>query len=394
MKIAAIILALIGLLSSFAVIGIMPSLAGFVLSMKWFIEKKSVNSARSLAISFVGVLLPLIMYFNSFGLSLPYKKQAELSFLSQIIYDNYTNLGFDMEWMIRKDKTEHFDGNYEAEDIIEQVNANDNNETMKNKNKDDQIFYVNGIAQQAEPAQKKEDVDKNEKSSLDDKYALDIFEKIEDEVDTHGHKPVSKNVGASDDDMECYGGLPVGTLLIAQYFREDNHNCNPILVLQNKSGKLCRYECKFIARDDDGNELALSEKTVEVVQNDAKFVFEGRFDKKGLKGKLPSMYEFSVTRRDPYEKDRLDDIAVYSKTEGNSVFLAAENVCDKKIKVDAFVLFFDGNELVDCIWLIPGSDSNVYVEPGSVGTVTGDAYYRFDRIETYYTAYEAVDEPK
>lgn len=103
------------------------------------------------------------------------------------------------------------------------------------------------------------------------------------------------------------------------------------------------------------------------------------------------MYEFSVTKRTPYEKDRLDDVAVYSKIEGNSVFLAAENTCDKNVKVDAFVLFFDGDELVDCIWLIPGSNSNVYVEPKSIGIITGDAYYKFDRIETYYTAYEAVE---
>ena len=221
---------------------------------------------------------------------------------------------------------------------------------------------------------------------------MDFIDIVDDEMHSHEHKPVSTEIGASDDDMSCYGGLPLGTLLIARYFREDDHNCNPVLVLQNKSGDLCRYECKFTARDGAGNQLAVSEKTVEVVQNDAKFVFEGRFDKNELQGKLPTMYEFSITRRKPYEKDRLDDIAVYSKTEGNSVFLAAENTCDKKVKVDAFVLFFDGNELVDCIWMIPQNNGLVSIEPGSAASIKGDAYYRFDRIETYYTAYEAVGE--
>ncbi len=381
MKIAAIILALVGLLTSFAAVGIIPSIAGFVLSLKWFLQKKSINSTRALAISSVGVLLPVIMYINSFGFSFPYEKRAGLSFLPQIIYDNYTNLGFNMEWMVKNEaqvqRFEAAEGEEQETIGIEDKSGIDGKVKNGINKTDNNDMDVSG---------------KNDRNSgLDDKYTLDIFEKMEDETGTYKHKPASSEVGASDDDMEFYGGLPVGTLLIAQYFREDNHNSNPVLVLQNKSGKLCRYECMFIARDEAGTQLAVSEKTVEVVQSDAKFVFEGRFDKKELKGKKPAMYEFSVTKRTPYEKDRLDDVAVYSKIEGNSVFLAAENTCDKNVKVDAFVLFFDGDELVDCIWLIPGSNSNVYVEPKSIGTITGDAYYKFDRIETYYTAYEAVE---
>ena len=391
MKIAAIIFALVGLLTSFAAVGIIPSIAGFVLSLKWFLQKKSINSTRALAISSVGVLLPVIMYINSFGFSFPYEKRAGLSYLPQIIYDNYTNLGLNMEWMVK---------NEAQVQGLEEVKGAGQEDIDENGIKGAEKIDIDDEGRNGINRTDKNDTDiantmggnkTDKKSGLDGKYSLDIFEKIEDVVDNYKHKPASSEVGASDDDMEFYGGLPVGTLLIAQYFREDDHNSNPVLVLQNKSGKLCRYECMFIARDEAGTQLAVSEKTVEVVQNDAKFVFEGRFDKKELKGKKPAMYEFSVTKRTPYEKDRLDDVAVYSKIEGNSVFLAAENTCDKNVKVDAFVLFFDGDELVDCIWLIPGSNSNVYVEPKSIGTITGDAYYKFDRIETYYTAYEAVE---
>jgi hypothetical protein len=407
MKIAAIILALVGLLTSFAAVGIIPSIAGFVLSLKWFLQKKSINSTRALAISSVGVLLPVIMYINSFGFSFPYEKRAGLSFLPQIIYDNYTNLGLNMEWMVKNEAQGLEEVKGAGQEDIDENGINGevraDNGSMNGAEKidiDDE--GRNGINRTDKKANTmggnktdNNDMDgtgkTDKKSGLDGKYSLDIFEKIEDVVDNYKHKPASSEVGASDDDMEFYGGLPVGTLLIAQYFREDDHNSNPVLVLQNKSGKLCRYECMFIARDEAGTQLAVSEKTVEVVQSDAKFVFEGRFDKKELKGKTPAMYEFSVTKRTPYEKDRLDDVAVYSKIEGNSVFLAAENTCDKNVKVDAFVLFFDGDELVDCIWLIPGSNSNVYVEPKSIGTITGDAYYKFDRIETYYTAYEAIE---
>ena len=159
--------------------------------------------------------------------------------------------------------------------------------------------------------------------------------------------------------------------------------------MQNKTDEEYRYECRFIARDEEGEELAVSEKTVEVVKEGAKFIFEGRFDKAELAGKLPDMYEFSVTRRAPYEKDMSEQVAVSSRVEGGTTVLTANNVSDKKVKVDAYVLFFDGNELVDCIWMIPRNGEDVCVNPGSSAAIRADAYYKFDRIETYYTAYEA-----
>ena len=363
MAIAAIVLSVIGLITSFTVVGIIPSVVGAVISVICLLKEKTITAVRALAMSIVGAMVPVIMYLNCFGLSAPYEKNEGLSTISQIIYDNYTNMGLDMQWL------------------------------LDSAQEDEQIFYTNIETKNDETIIFKPIIDdKEDEGALDDtEDPLEEKEKT-DEVSAGEYKTASTEVGASDDDMPSYGGIPRGTKLIAQYFREDDHNCNPVLVLQNDSGKELRYECRFIARNDDGDELSVSEKTVEVVQNGAKFVFEGRFDKRELNGKLPTMYEFSVTKRNPYEKDRLDDIAIRSKTEGNSVEIEAKNLCDKKVKVDAFVLFFDGDELVDCIWLIPSSNSNVYVEPNGVGTVRGDAYYRFDRTETYYTAYEAVDE--
>ena len=86
-----------------------------------------------------------------------------------------------------------------------------------------------------------------------------------------------------------------------------------------------------------------------------------------------------------------DQVLVYTKVDGNSVILAADNTSDIKVKVDAYILFFDGDELVDCIWLIPHNIDEVCINPGSLATIKGDAYYKFDRIETYYTAYEAIE---
>ncbi|RKM56272.1 hypothetical protein D6853_05615 [Butyrivibrio sp. X503] len=362
-----IVLSIIGLLLSLVFVGIIPSFIALILSIYCFIQKKSITRARAITMSVVGVIVPIIMYLNSYGLSLPYPRTDGLSVVGGIIYDNYSNMGFDMEWL----KNGLGKGNSELAMVEEELS-----DTASGEASSEDIYYVSdGVVT----------------DSLDE-YDYGIFEKLEDETEKYDKKPISDKVGASDDDMPSYGGLPVGTLIIAQYFREDVHNCNPVLVLQNKTGKKCRYEARFIARDEDGEQLAESDRCVEVVDNDGKFVLEGRFDKNELGGNIPAMYEFSVTKREPYEKNMADDVVVYAKENGNSVVLAAENLSDKKVKVDAFVLFFDKEELVDCIWLIPHNDGEVCVTPGSVASISGDAYYRFDRIETYYTAYEAVGE--
>ncbi|MBR4668966.1 MAG: hypothetical protein IKO84_00050 [Butyrivibrio sp.] len=400
-----IVLSIIGLILSLAFVGIMPSFIALILSIYCFVQKRSITRARALAMSVVGVIVPILMYFNSYGLSLPYPRTDGLSVVGGIIYDNYSNMGFNMEWMKK---------NLSAPDGAPQITAEDLADVADSGASVEGMYYVSsgfgdgsegsdgsgsgsgsgsgaGTDGDAKGVGISADEDGEAAGTLDE-YDYGIFEKLEDETEKYAKKPISDKVGASDDDMPSYGGLPVGTLVIAQYFREDVHNCNPVLVLQNKTGKTCRYEARFIARDEEGEQLAVSERCVEVVENDGKFVLEGRFDKNELNGDIPAMYEFSVTKRDPYEKNMAEDVVVYAKENGNSVVLAAENLSDKKVKVDAFVLFFDKDELVDCIWLIPHNEGEVCVTPGSVASISGDAYYRFDRIETYYTAYEAVGE--
>ncbi|MBE5842324.1 MAG: hypothetical protein E7304_13100 [Butyrivibrio sp.] len=376
MLVVAIVLSICGLLSSFILIGIFPSIISFALSIYCLSKEKTINTVRALLMSLVGILVPIIMYLNTFGLHLPYDKGEGYGTFKQILYDNYSNFGFDMSFMVKDYKT-----------IDEQVAATA-------ATSDDGIYYVSDGVVQDEPGYNEivtTEADSSESSLDNSKYPESIFESFEDIEKEYETTAKSTEIGASDDDMPSYGGLPVGTLIVAQYFREDDHNCNPVLILQNKTGDLCRYECIFTARDKDGNEIATSERTSEVVPDGAKFVMEGRFDKSELGGTLPSMYEFTISKRTPYEKDVTEDVYVYTKIDGNSVILAAENPTSLKVKVDAYVLFFDGDELVDCIWLIPSNKDEVCITPGSIGTIKGDAYYRFDRIETYYTAYEAVE---
>lgn len=383
-----ILLSVLGLLSSFVLVGIFPSIIAFCLSIYCYLQNKSINIVRALCMSFVGFIVPIIMYLNCYGISLPFDKGTDMPFWKQIIYENYSNMGFDMSFL---------QGNKNMDLDIEYIEADPKENYETGKESEDLYYVSDGVVQDkpgyvsTEEATTKEDID-DKKNSLDYRdYPQNIFEKFEDIEKEFDTKPVSGFVGASDDDMPSYGGLPLGTIIVAQYFREDDHNCNPVIVLQNKTGELYRYECMFTARDSEGNELAVSERTSEVVPDDAKFVIEGRFDKNDLNGKIPSMYEFTITKRTPYEKDMTDQVLVYTKVDGNSVILAADNTSDIKVKVDAYILFFDGDELVDCIWLIPHNIDEVCINPGTLATIKGDAYYKFDRIETYYTAYEAIE---
>lgn len=383
-----ILLSVLGLLSSFALVGIFPSIIALCLSIYCYLQKKSINIVRALCMSVVGVLVPIIMYLNCYGISLPFDKGTDMPFWKQIIYENYSNMGFDMSFL-KGEKNLDLD--------VEHIETAQN-ETEGTEKESEDLYYVSDGVVQDKPgyvsgtAASSAGTSEEKEESLDYRdYPQNIFEKFEDIEKDFETKPVSGFVGASDDDMPSYGGLPLGTIIVAQYFREDDHNCNPVIVLQNKTGETFRYECMFTARDSEGNELAVSERTSEVVPDEAKFVIEGRFDKSDLNGMIPSMYEFTITKRTPYEKDMTDQVLVYTKVDGNSVILAADNTSDIKVKVDAYILFFDGDELVDCIWLIPHNIDEVCINPGSLATIKGDAYYKFDRIETYYTAYEAIE---
>ncbi len=385
----ALIISILGLISSFFVVGIIPSIMAFILNILCIREEKSIRTVRALAISFAGILLPIVMYLNSFGLSFPYEKLKGLNAISQIMYDNYGRLGLDVSFMVP---------NEAAGEDTELVSENP-----------DGMYYVSDgvvvdddgmhLDEKALNNNAKENSDEAVSTSTADAIALEIdpnsiFESIDslDESAKAENDYGSDKKGASDDDMPSYGGLPLGVRILGQYFREDYHNCNPILVLKNETGKDCRFECLFTARDGDGNELATSNKTVEVVSQGEAFVLEGRFDKRLLNGTLPSMYEFLVTKRDPYEGNLYDGVSVFGEIVENSAVVTAQNTTKKRAKVDTYVLFFDGEELVDCIWMIPKNGGEVTIDPGSSAYIRGDAYYKFDRIETYYTAYEAVGE--
>ncbi len=370
----ALIIAILGLVTSFFLVGILPSIVSLVMGIVLFIreEEKSISVVRIIAISAAGVILPVIMYLNTFGFHLPGNDPEGVSSFQRILSENYSNFGIHI-----------FDPKKsEAEESL----ALEEESTSSTSSNQEENYYVSHEAEmdvsEKEPEDKAEDVPDNRS----------IFESLDSIDPREKNKGGIISIAASDDNMPSYGGLPVGTMLIGQYFREDDHNCNPVLVLQNKTGEPVRYECRFIARDSEGEELAISDKTVEVVRDGALFVFEGRFDKRDLNGSIPDAYEFSITKRDPYENDMADLVSVYTAVEGNSALLTAQNRSDKKVKVDAYVLFFDGKELVDCMWMIPQNIDEVCLDPRSAATIQGDAYYRFDRVETFYTAYEAVGE--
>ncbi len=382
----ALIISILGLITSFGFVGIIPSLIAFVLNILNFNEEQSIRTTRPLAISLAGILLPLVMYLNSYGVGLPYEKPEKLGMLTQIIYDNYSRLGFDMSGLCTEVKDQEMVAAAKTSSDMYYIS---DGVVLDDGAKIDESVRESSFDKASDDGQKTSKEKNKISKELDPES---IFESIDSLDETSGNDYGADKKGASDDDMPSYGGLPIGTLILGQYFREDDHNCNPVLVLQNKTGDLVRYECRFIARDKEGEELATSEKTVEVVRDGALFVFEGRFDKRDLGGSIPDSYEFSITKRKPYEDDMANLVSVYTATEGSSALLTAENKSDRKVKVDAYVLFFDGAELVDCMWMIPQNTDEVCLDPGSAATIRGDAYYRFDRVETFYTAYEAIGE--
>ena len=383
----ALIISILGLVLSFFLVGGIICAFTLVWGIKLFLRERSIAGVRVMAISLVGVILPFIMYFNTFGFSLPDKDPEGRNVFVRILYSNYLDRGGVSTAKGSKnndtpdDTSQKADENAPAQEASLEEAADEPPAEEMAEPSGDEMVYVNS----------------EDKSSQGGSPELNpptesIFESLDSIRQEDRNKGGIISVGASDDDMPSYGGLPVGTLLIAQYFREDDHNCNPVLVLQNKSGEAVRYECVFKARNAAGDELARSEKTVEVVRDGSLFVFEGRFDKRELGGNIPDAYEFSITKREPYEKDMSRDVSVYTATNGACAFLTAENESSVKVKVDAYVLFFDGKELVDCMWMIPQNTDEVCLDPGSGATIRGDAYYRFDRVETFYTAYEAVGE--
>jgi len=380
----ALLLAILGLVASLFLVGGAICMVTLGIGIHQFVKDKSIEALRIIAISAAGVILPIIMYLNTYGFHLPYEDGSGRSAFKTILATNYENLGIDLFGKNKSDK--------EAEAVL--VSESDADEFSQGAEKVE-TSASSGTSESLESTlaklkDKNEELDENVESS--EKSGGSIFESLDSIRKEDKNKGGIVSIAPSDDNMPSYGGLPVGTMLVAQYFREDDHNCNPVLVLQNKTGDLVRYECRFIARDKDGEELATSEKTVEVVRNEALFVFEGRFDKRDLGGNIPDSYEFSITKREPYEEDMANLVSVYTATEGSSALLTAENKSNKKVKVDAYVLFFDGSELVDCMWMIPQNTDEVCLDPGSAATIKGDAYYRFDRVETFYTAYEAVGE--
>ncbi len=373
----ALVISIVGLASSFVLVGIIPSIISLTLGLRLLIEERTIEVVRIVAISFVGVILPIIMYLNTYGISFPKNNENSENAFVYIITENYERLGL----YKRQEKEETMVAQSQPELLeAEPIEAEAMDAEPLGVVESDMNQIENGITVQDSLGDGAE--------SAEDTALPEIFESLDSIKAEDKNKGGVVSVAASDDDMPSYGGLPVGTMLVAQYFREDDHNCNPVLVLRNVTGDVCRYECTFTARDADGNALATSEKTVEVVRDKGVFVFEGRFDKRELGNNIPDSYEFLVSKRKPYEKDMSSEVSVYTETRQASSVLTAQNKSDVTVKVNAYVLYFDGNELVDCMWMIPQNMGEVLIGPGSTATIQGDAYYRFDRVETYYTAYE------
>ena len=201
----ALIISIIGLISSFFLVGIIPSLVSFIMGIRLLVEEKSIDIVRIIAISFAGIILPVIMYINTFGFHLPRSDDSGRNFFQRIMIDNYSNLGVRFGF-----------ADSEPKELVSEEQVDD----MSKPGSDEITYYSNmpAASGSTEASEKHEDGAEKELPS--------IFESLDSISASEKNKGGIISIAPSDDDMPSYGGLPVGTLIIAQYFREDDHNAN------------------------------------------------------------------------------------------------------------------------------------------------------------------------
>ena len=222
----ALIISFLGMLASFGFVGIIPSILAFVLNIFCLTKEKSINTVRSLAISIVGIILPIIMFYNSYGFDMPYDKGTGLSIIPQILYDNYLPFGVNLGPLfgLKENESENY------------ILLSDNSENLPDFDEDENVSIISD-AETALDNTPEEKLDDSKK--IDEKPQSDLFsdigsmfnltdENVEESIDSldESEKDVygADKVGASDDSMPSYGGLPIGVSVVGQYFREDDHN--------------------------------------------------------------------------------------------------------------------------------------------------------------------------
>ena len=93
----ALIISILGLISSFFLVGILPSAVSLVLGIRLFLRDKSIETFRVIAISLTGIAIPIIMYINTYGLRLPHDYAEDTNAFTYILVNNYSGLGLDFE---------------------------------------------------------------------------------------------------------------------------------------------------------------------------------------------------------------------------------------------------------------------------------------------------------
>ena len=92
----ALILAILGLVASLFLLGGAICMVTLGYGIYLFVKDKSIEALRIIAISAAGVILPIIMYLNTYGFHLPYDDGSGRSAYKTILATNYENLGIDL----------------------------------------------------------------------------------------------------------------------------------------------------------------------------------------------------------------------------------------------------------------------------------------------------------
>ncbi len=177
--------------------------------------------------------------------------------------------------------------------------------------------------------------------------------------------------------------------VIKKYNYLDDDDYKMVVVLKN-TGK-GNAAVSVVGKIYDGaNDVAGTERESVFLDPGAKTVVDLDFDTEGVKVKNED-YKITVAKATAI-KPGISKINYKAKTTGNIVTLTSKNTADYDLQgVEANILFFNGNDLVDIESEDVGDDNTEIFAKGTTSTQRFDTHENFNKIKVFYS--QTQDKP-
>lgn len=193
-------------------------------------------------------------------------------------------------------------------------------------------------------------------------------------VATNEVSPAAENSGdVSDSDIK----------VVKKYNYLEDDDYKMVLVIKNTGNG--NAAVAVVGKVYDGaNNVVGTERESIFLDPGAKSVVVLDFDTEGVKVKNEE-YKISVAKATTI-KPGISKINYKAKTTGNIVTLTSKNTADFDLQgVEANVLFFNGNDLVDIESEDVGNEASEILEKGTARTQKFDTHETFNKVKVYYT---------